>query len=250
MLIRSVLKALEILETFSVKEPLLGVADISRRLRMPTSTVQRLLATLETKAYVEQDPTTQKFRLGVASARLANTAIGNRDVRTVALPIMRRLRDETNETVHLNVRHGYYRLMIECLESFQELRVSNILAQSPLYAGASARVLLAALSDDEITAYLSVEQLSRLTPQTLQSTDQLWEQIRETRRLGYARSYGERIPGVVSFSAPVRDVRGEVIASLSLTVPSVRFEPSAEPRFVAQLLSAARAVSQTRGYKG
>ena len=248
MLIRSVLKALEILETFSVKEPLLGVADISRRLRMPTSTVQRLLATLETKAYVEQDPTTQKFRLGVASARLANTAIGNRDVRTVALPIMRRLRDETNETVHLNVRHGYYRLMIECLESFQELRVSNILAQSPLYA--SARVLLAALSDDEITAYLSVEQLSRLTPQTLQSTDQLWEQIRETRRLGYARSYGERIPGVVSFSAPVRDVRGEVIASLSLTVPSVRFEPSAEPRFVAQLLSAARAVSESLGYKG
>src|SRR6266568_4780008 len=73
--IRSVSHAIDLLEQFLGDADEIGLTDLSRRLRLPKNNIFRLLATLQTRNYVDQNTTTEKYRLGFKTVELGQTVI-------------------------------------------------------------------------------------------------------------------------------------------------------------------------------
>ncbi|HID64445.1 MAG TPA: ArsR family transcriptional regulator, partial [Anaerolineae bacterium] len=87
--LQSVDRAIAVLKAFSEEEPELGVTGLSQRLGLPKSTVYRLLASLQQEGIVDQNPETEKYRLGIELVHLAGLVLKQIDVRQVARPHLR-----------------------------------------------------------------------------------------------------------------------------------------------------------------
>ena len=96
-------RTFSILELFSEAHPEWSTTDVARELSLPIPTVHRILSALKRRDYLSQDGETKRFRLGVASLQLGDRARAVVDLRAVALPVLRRLSEETGETALLTV---------------------------------------------------------------------------------------------------------------------------------------------------
>ncbi len=245
-------KALQILLAFTAERPSLGVRELGALLGFSPSTVQRLLGILREYAFVDQDPETRQYRLGNVYFHFLHILQSTYPVTKVAKPVMKELAARTQETVHLNVIDGVERLCLDSLESPQYLKASVPIGEkSPLYAGASAKCLLAFSSQDFIDRYLRDVPLIPLTKCTLVDPDVIRLELASSRKEGYASSVGERDPGVASLSAPILDHSGALLAAISLAIPELRYQDVEHRKScVHALLEAAAAISKTIGYLG
>jgi DNA-binding IclR family transcriptional regulator len=216
-------KALEIMLKFQGTKPKWGIRELSCELGFSPATVQRILQVLKSYEFIRQDPATRQYYIGnifyrfLENLNTANnlTGIGKSHMETVA--------QKTLETVHLNIIEGSMRICIDTIESHKELRAGMPIGnQSPLYAGASAKCLLAFSSDTFKKKYFSTIKMLPLTDKTIIDPAQLQMELDKIKDQGYAASIGERTPGLGSLSAPVFNYRGELLASLSLAIPEIR----------------------------
>lgn len=240
--VQSVERALHILSCFTIEEKGLSVKDISTKLSLPKSTVVRILQTLKSQRFIEQDSLTQLYKLGFKVFELGNVYASSIDLRQVALPIMRVLNEETLETVSLNVLDGYNRVCIEKVESNQQIRnFVKIGGRSELCYGASGKVLF---------SYLTIEE-QKLTMQQ-EGLDQnqqimLLEQARQIVKEGYALSLSERIEGLLSISSPILDNKHNIIGGLSISGPVIRMDIK-KHHMIQLLVKAAVEISKKMGY--
>lgn len=199
-----------------------GVKELSDALGMNVSTVHRLLAALVNKQILRQDSISAKYAPGPWLLDLALAYLRRLDLPHVALPFMQRLRDETRETVTLSMRDGMTRIYVAQVESPQEIRQTVETGRRlPLLPGGSGKAILAFLPQAEIEAYLDQcrgDAATALEPARLRS------EFQRARRAGYAYSRSERLPGAASVAAPVRDYRGLVVGSISVSGPVQRFD--------------------------
>ena len=112
-IIGSVQRAMDILDLFDRRTQELGITDIARALDIPKSTIAGLISTLEQNDYLDQNTTTRKYRLGFKLAERAGVFFDRYDFRRVALPVLKELRDSSNESVNLAIRDGKYVTYIE-----------------------------------------------------------------------------------------------------------------------------------------
>ena len=250
--LNSVEKALKILLAFKAQQPNWGVRELALHLGFSPATVQRILQTLKTHAFVDQDPQTRQYRLGNIYFNFFHILQCTYSITRAAVPFMGHLLSSTKETVHLNVLEGLMRICIDNIESPQNLKASMPIGNSsPLYAGASSKCLLAFSPPDFIENYLNADDLVPLTDSTITNVHRLRAELAEIGRCGYAASLGERTPGLGSLSAPVFDHRGTLLASISLAIPEIRFKDSAHRKFcLKELLHTARDFSHRMGYRG
>ncbi len=248
--VRSVLKAFKILESFTVERPELSIGELVALVGMPKTTVIRLTATLEKTNYLEKDKNTRKYRLGTKLLYLGNIVQRRLKIREVSLPVMKEIRDRSGEAVYLNIIENDERMCLEYVESNQELqRVVFVGQRSPLYAGASAKVLLAYLPEHKRREFLAKVKLKALTPRTIVDPVQLEAELADIRKKGYAVSNSELIIGVFSISAPVFNHQEEIAASLAIGLPTVRADDKNIPFFVELVKAGAREISRRLGYK-
>ncbi|MFZ5631687.1 MAG: IclR family transcriptional regulator [Bacillota bacterium] len=247
--VRSVKKALDILDCFSFEKVELGVVDLAQALNMPKATVSRLAGELVKNGYLEQDGNSKKYRLGLKLFYLGSIVFKQMKIAEVALPVMYRIRDRTGESVHLNIIKDNERMCLEYVECSHDLRpIVHVGQRSPLYAGASAKVLLAYMKESEVDEVIAKTRLARITGATICDPRKLKEELAGIRQQGYAFSIGERIPGLVSISAPVRNHTGQVIASLSLAVPEVRLDKGRVAETIALIKEGALQLSVKLGW--
>src|ERR1700738_3858819 len=109
-------RALAMLESVAEESEGLSNADISRKLKIPKSSASYILRTLEKQGYLNREPGTGKYRVGLKVLRLSRGALSGLDVREVALPIMRRLMEQTSLTCHLAILDGPDAVYIEKVE--------------------------------------------------------------------------------------------------------------------------------------
>jgi len=248
--VRAVERALDILLLFTLEEPEISLAEISRRLGLSKSTVHRLVTALQKKGFVQQNPENQKYAPGMALLQLGHLVSERLDMGRIARPLMRRLEQETGETVNLSVPVDGYRVCIEKVESHQDVRqFVEIGKRLPIYCGASGKVLMAYMEPSEVDDIVRRTGLRPYTSRTLADPAALKEELAAIRRRGYATSTGERVDGASSVSAPVRDGTGRVVASLTISGPSFRFTPEKVLDFVDKLLQAANELSRALEYR-
>ena len=171
------------------------------------------------------------------------------DLPRLATPILHGVATEANETAHLSMRDGDEGVLIAKAETSESLRLHTALGRRvPLHAGASMKVILAFLPDEQIESYIERSGLPRIAPNTVQDPKRLWADIRSIRKRGYAVTYSEQTRGAAGVSAPVRNHSGDVIAGVTISGPEQRFTPKAVERFAHIIVAAAYSLSLQLGY--
>lgn len=242
--VRAVGRALEILMAFSEDAPELSAGELLKRVDLSRPTLYRLLYTLEEHGFLVSVGEPQRFRLGPAVARLAHVWKGSLDLKALAEPVLRRLWEETRETVAMFVPQGSLRLCVAELPSPQPLTFKRGVGYTErIVRGATGRVILAYshVTSDELQAYLQGTDLK---------LKELEAELAATRARGYSTSHSELIPGAVAVAVPIFDQSGAVAGSVGVYGPEVRLG-SARVREFAQLLAREGArLSAALGFEG
>lgn len=220
--IGSVDNALRLLLLFSEQRSV-RIADASRVLDVARSTAHRMVQMLQYRGFVVQNPETRAYVAGPELIRMALAVVQQIDVRTVALPVMERVRAELNETVHLGELRGTEIFFLESLESTKSVRVGQRTGVSmPAHCTASGRALLAALSQEQLHALYPSTRLPKVTETTISSRRELEAELAATGNRGYAINFGQSEPDVHSVAVPVLDVLGRARVSLAVAAPPSR----------------------------
>jgi DNA-binding IclR family transcriptional regulator len=215
---------LTVLDLFGADQPEWGTSEVARAARLPVPTAHRILTALAGRRYLARDERTRRFRLGPAALDLGERARAVLDLRRVALPVLRRLARETDETALLTVPNEArdHSVCLERVESSQPLRLSvEPGRQLPLHAGASQKALLAFFDSDEIDLIAS-GRLERLCRATITNGDALQADLAEIRARGWAISFEETNVGVWGVAVPLLDEEGTAVAAVGLAGPSAR----------------------------
>ncbi len=247
--IQSLERALNILSLFTENKMEWGITEISKALGLQKSTVHRLVSTLEEQGFLRQEQATSRYLLGLKFLALSNVTIASLDVRKVALPWMEKLRSEVGETVHLGVLDDGEVISIETAKTWQTLRPAfDIGKRAPLYCTAVGKAIMAFLSEDEIERIINVCGLKKFTERTITEPEALKAQLAEVRRLGYSVDNMEHEEGIRCVGAPIRDYTGAVVASLSISGPSLRIKMERVPELSRLVKDAAAKISAELGY--
>ena len=201
------------------------VTDIAGYCKYSTSTVHRLLQTLKELNWAIQDENNHNYYLGSLITRLSSNQIAShRYMIMQALREMIHLANTTEETVNLAVMVQLHYILLHEIASKHALRITEESKRlGPLYIGATAKVLLAQLDDDELKITLKHLHFDRVTEKTVTDRELLMAQLKECRQQGYCVTYGERIPGAICISAPINNYICPV--SLSIVGPENRLRP-------------------------
>jgi IclR family KDG regulon transcriptional repressor len=228
--LKSVEKALRIIESFDMDRPEISVAEFVEKLSMPKVSVYRFLRVLAKNDFINQNKQTKKYRLGLKIFELGSIVLKNFDFREVAFPLITELSKRSGETVHLGVLDAQQVVSIESVESHQALRISMPIGKRVyLHSTGVGKAILAFLSDEEIKEIIHQQGLPRFTKNTIINVDQLMEEVQAIRNRGYAIDNEENEPGVRCVAAPVLDPHQRFVASVSVSGPSVRISQKRIP---------------------
>lgn len=242
--VQSIDRAITILDCFSLEIGELSLGEIAQAAQLPKPTVYRLLSALKKHHWIEQDDKTGAYRLGFRLYTLGAVVGSQMDLRRSALPLMQRLAEETQETVNLNLIDRGERICMELVEGSHAIRnFVKIGTRNSLVAGASGKVLLAHLPEDEAMAVLD----SELALDAQVSRQQWLAELAQIRRQGYAVTYSDRIQGACGISAPIWGKSGQLLAGMTISGPEDRMR-EAESELVAKLLTAAEEISARMGH--
>jgi IclR family acetate operon transcriptional repressor len=227
----------------------IGVRQMAIALQMGPSTAHRIFAALSESGFVEKDPATGRFKLGLELFRFAQLVVARAPIGSVARRHMRKLADACNETVLLGLYNDLRQEMMfsEVIESKNTLRyVVSLNAWIPIHAGASGLAILAFLPEDIRHSIMSRSKLESLTSRTITEPYRLEDEIEKIRSRGYAISHGQRIAGAIGMAAPICGI-GTVLGDVCLTIPEARFDPTSESRLAALLMACAEDIAKELG---
>ncbi|MGH3098164.1 MAG: IclR family transcriptional regulator [Streptosporangiales bacterium] len=247
---QSVLNALRVLEGVAARQPI-GVSELARELGLPKSSVQRALRTLHAAGWLHQAGTElTRWALTTKALHVAHHVGGDLSLRDVAVPVMEELREETGETVHLEVREGRHAVLIERLETPKPVRIVLPLGVgAPLHGSSNGKAILAHCPPEEIEQIIA-EGLPRYTDATIVDAGALRAELADIRRRGYATNRGEWRTDVAAVAAAILDGEGHAVASMSISTPIDRMPDDVRPRYGALVREAVGRVSEGLGHTG
>lgn len=221
----------------------LTVEELARTLGWPASSVYRFTRVLRERGLLTYIAASKRYALGPVVHELGRR--GGPNLSEIALPVLGRLTKETGETSFLSVRSGWEAKYAACVESPESIRFTASLGkQFPLYAGASAKVILAFMEEEEKKSYLRSVRLKRQCTSTILDKGQLEKALNVVRSRGYDFTQEELYRGAWGLAAPILNDEGVAIASLAVT--GVVFRPPGKKlsRFISLVRTSAEEVSQ------
>ncbi len=242
---QSVHKAIHVLRAFSKEQPRLSLTQLHKKTGIGISGLQRFVSTLVYEGFLHKDEKTKEYQLGLSLLYLGHLVEQESSLLTISKPILKKINDVTGESVCINIIDGDERRCIFNLDSTHPLSTKTFVGHtSPLYAGASAKSLLACLSEQELNDYLNRVQLNPITNKTISDVTTLKEELAIIRQQGYALSRSERVLGAYSISAAIMLLSNRPLASISIVIPEVRVEQFLEQQLIDMILRAKMQIEQ------
>jgi IclR family transcriptional regulator, acetate operon repressor len=241
----SVLSTLRVLEEVAMRQPV-GVSDLARATGIPKSSVQRCLITLQEAGWLRvSDPERIRWGLTMKALALGVRSAGERDLRELADPVMKRLAAETAETVFLGLRDGAEFLIIARADSTQVIRVfMETGTRVPLRASSGGVAIIARLSAAEADELLRPE-LSQFAGTPVPTAEETKAEIDRTAGRGYALDMSSWYrPHVASIGAAITNSAGRPIAAITLAIPEMRYDRAQEEALARSVVAAADEVSR------
>ena len=235
----------DILLLFSKAEGALGGSEIARSLGLSKAVVHRILQSLSSRGLLQSAVGSAGYVLGSVVIGMGNRAWSQLDVRAVARPILRQLRDATNETTTLSIVSSHERVYLDQYESVQEFKMMVELGvRYPLHSGASSRAILAHLPEAYVDE--AIGQLAKLHADFDEADYRA--RLEAVRRNGYAVSLNERDTGAASVASPFFDSAGNVLGSISTCGPAFRFGADKAERQAHHVAEAAQTITSLLGH--
>ncbi|GAB2886921.1 IclR family transcriptional regulator [Paralcaligenes ginsengisoli] len=250
----------EVKETSTVKRILLllqclvdypgeTAQSLAQRLNLPRSSVHRLLATLCANEYARHE-SAGVFGPGLELYRMAGKLGTRMSYGKLAEPYLQELSAQFNETSLLTLLERQQLKMFHAASGSpaDPMRYNiRLNALEPLVWGATARVLLAHLSEEEISRAIAKKELSPVLGLIPDETE-INESLQRIRADGHAITHSHRTPNTVGVAAPFFNGEGEIVGSLGFLIPEFRWTGAHPDKVVQALLHAAAALSQQLGY--
>lgn len=223
-IIQAVDHALDLLEQFHGDVDELGVTELSKRLKLHKNNVFRLLATLESRNYIEQNRVTENYRLGLKTLELGQTFISQMGLLRQSRPVLEALVKECNETTYVAILKEFHIVYLDVVETDLTVRVvPRVGSRLPAYCTAAGKIQLAYMTEEELSNYLPNKELKGFTPSTITDRDDLKKHLKIVAEQGYAIDNEEMDIGVCCVGAPIRDYTRRIIGAVSISGPSMRF---------------------------
>lgn len=233
----------------------LGVTDLSRLMGINKTTVYRILSTLRHSGFVEQNPHTGKYALGIRAFEVGASVANRLGLLEQASPEMEVLAQRFNETVNLAVLDGAEIIYLHKIESSEPLRLGlRVGTRVPAYCSALGKCLLAFMDDRELhnwmRQYLSDEKhLQTFTSRTISTPGALLGELAVVRSRGFAVDDEEYKPGIRCLAAPIHNHLGQLVAAISVAAPAFRLTvQSIHDEVGSAVVATARRISENLGY--
>ena len=221
--VQALQRAMQILSSFDNEHPEMGVADLARKVDLPKPTVYRILTTLKSGGFVQQNLDNDRYHLGPQLAKVGRLALDQLSPHREALPFMRALLAECQETVSLAVFNGSGMLYLEVLESHQAVKIAaRVGRRLPVHCTGTGKAYLAFVNEEERDEVLSAQGLDTCAANKPGSLSALREDLRLTRERGYSVSQSEFEDGITGIGAPVMGNDGSVLAVIGVAGPAYR----------------------------
>jgi IclR family acetate operon transcriptional repressor len=247
--VEAVEKALQILEAVGTAKKI-GVLKLSQEVKLPYSTVHRLLSTLAKRGYIQQESDRRKYALGPRVLVLGTAFLDTVELRQVALPHMLGLSQKTRETVNLVIWNGGAAVCAEKIDSPASVTVqqTQIGRLEPLHSSGLGKAIIAFLPPTELDEVLKHIDLVQYTENTLTSLKALKNDLEEIRQRGFAIDDEEGVLGVRCVASPIWNYREEVVGAVSLVGPSIRMSKKRVLELGRMVHAEAVNISQRLGY--
>jgi len=244
-------KSLDVLENIYKKDRALTITELSEILETYPSTIHRILETLKYRRYVEKDPVSKKYFLGLKFVELGKYKINKLDLTKIAYPFLKEIVDQFNENVYLGVYSNEKVLYLEKVESTHMVTVStHIGAIAPLHCTALGKILLTSLSKEEIDKILFKSKLKRFTEKTITNKKLLKAEINKVKKQGFAFDLGEYEKGISCTATGILDYQGKIIGAISVSLPDYRLDSkTALDNIKEAVVQKGKEISAQMGYK-
>jgi len=221
--VQSLSRALALLEHLAAAERGISLTDLAKRAHLAPSTTHRLLATLEQQGFAELDVERGMWLVGLRAFAVGNAFLAHRDFVTTARPYMRRLMEESGESVNLGILEDADVTFLSQVECREMMRMFVQLGgRAPAHASGVGKALLAALPDPALDSILKQRGLRRFTANTIASRAMLREDLLRVRSRGYAYDDEEHAVGLRCVASTLHDEFGDPVAAISLSGPRAR----------------------------
>lgn len=248
-IIQSVDRALHILEILSTRKEGYGVTELSAKLPLNKTSVYRMLSTLVRHGLAEQDPETERYKIGYKVLELSSSLLDSIDLRTEAKPYLKELERLTNEVIHLVTYVRGEVVYIEKLEGNETLRMhSKVGNRAPMHCTGVGKVVLAHLPTSEVTQIIDRYKLDEHTPYTIKDKDVLLDHLQGVRAKGYALDLQENELGINCIAAPIFDHTGKVTAAVSVSGPTMRMTDERIDELKHEIMETCKKISKRLGY--
>jgi DNA-binding IclR family transcriptional regulator len=238
---------LRILRLYTMERPEWGVTEIAGSLGLNKSTASRLIGDLCKEGYLEKNSATGKYRLGLSLLTLSGVVQSTLEIAREAMDTLERLVDTLQETAHVSILENAnvtYLCKVDCKHPVRLM--SHVGKLNPACCTSSGKILLAELSEQEVRE-LYANGLPKMGPQSVETIEELLEDLRTVREQGYAVCIDEMHEDSVSIGAPIRDYTGRVIASVSIVGPRQRITAAKIPEFAKAVVEAGKEISRKLG---
>ncbi|WP_422477816.1 IclR family transcriptional regulator [Pleomorphochaeta sp. DL1XJH-081] len=243
----SVERTLGILECLSGHHKI-NLERLAEETGLPKPTLHRFLSTLVNLGYVFRDENDQ-YSLTLRMFSVGSKGLSHMDLAQDARPVAENLGKTLGETVHMGVLDDDMAMYILKIESQYTIRMySRVGKRIPLYCTAIGKILLADKSEDDAKKIIDIMELVPFTRTTIVGKQQLQQELKQIRERGFSEDLQEHEEGIRCIAAPVRDYSKRVIAGLSVSWPTFRFDEAKREYYIESVKKSADVISALMGY--
>lgn len=222
--------------------------DLVDKLELPRSSAHGLLQTLTSAGWLEYDPSSREYSLGLRAWQLGQRYVGHRELSAAAKPVMDGLAEELGETIQLARLDGVENVYIAISEAPQPMRLaSSVGMRLHAHGTGIGKVLLSQLEPAEARRRLESVALPRFTAHTETDVDRLCAVLDEIRENGYGLDDEEYLPGCRCVAVPLPYPGTDLVAAMSVTAPAFRCGPDWPRRPLTAMLGAASIIAGKAG---
>ncbi|MGY0692188.1 IclR family transcriptional regulator [Virgibacillus sp. FSP13] len=236
MTLKSLGIALDVLSMFTKQNFKWGLRELAKEMDVNHTVLYRILRTYENKGFLIQDSYTKKYELGPKFFDLLTVVKNKVHLSDLVVPVMKELSVATKESAFLTWKVGDNGVTVEISESLQHIKFAvSIGSKTPLYVGASSKVIMAFLNVNEQMEMMN-NGIKKYTDRTLVKKEEIVNSLEEIKQQGWSYTEGEFSEDVFGIGVPIFGKDGGILGSLTIAGPIYRMNDDKKQYFLQELL--------------